>query len=1674
MDVFKLDKALIDRYSSFARSFSEIKAPDIRDQIEKIYEDNRFWPEPLITLNPRYLEGKTVGQLAAQGILDPALTKIFAFGKKRTPFKLHNHQQLSITKAQMGEDYIVTTGTGSGKSLCFFVPILDRIVKARRNGEARRTRAIIIYPMNALANSQLEELRKFVNDSGLDDNLKPTFERYTGQESQEVRQAVAQSKPDIILTNFMMLELLMTRQDELDRTVIGNAEGLEFLVLDELHTYRGRQGADVAMLVRRVKQRLNPKGKILCIGTSATMSSAEDETERNRAVADVGSKLFGVKMSHNAVIGEQLQRATNPEIDSNTLGMALKQAVLDELPKEILDAELFNHPLACWIETEIGLIDEEKLRRRKPMTIIDAAIKLHKQTGVDKELCELRLSQMLSLIGSPESGRGGQSDKAFLAFKLHRFISGAGRVFSTLEEQGDRKVTLEEQKWHPEDEKARLLPTYFCRECGQEAHSVYFDKHRVRSRDIDDTPSMEPNEADEIGGFLIPATNKDFFFDGSKPEDYPESWQRLTGSGEVRLKTDRRRRAAMAHNFYKNGDVDGDGALAWFFPGKYSFCPSCMHEPPSQAADRNKLSSLSAEGRSSATTLIISTILSWMDEDGSLDEHTRKILGFTDNRQDAALQAGHFNDFIFVVLLRSAIYRAVQSKVGSGGLRARDFGEAVRDALGFDFEPENEIRRDDWVLDPHMRGFQNKQDAIETITQVLAHRLWADLKRGWRYTNPNLEDAGLIRTVYPGLEELIEDEVLFAGHSQLQDLDKDLRRKLFEILFEYMRKGLAVSAELLDLQKVKKVAEQSRRWLTASWAIDQSEEDAIRNASFLMIDAPRSGDLRRRDAEAILRAGDRTNLAKALRDRKFWGDTLDRLAYRELLEKMIEAAEEHQIIRRVSTGFDNPGWQLAASSLRLFPATERQDGKRVNPFFRELYQQVAISLSEDTDLPHAFESREHTAQVDHEVRAWREDRFRYGRDDRSRLERNKIDMTDQGEATTFLPAMFCSPTMELGVDISALNAVYLRNAPPTPANYAQRAGRAGRSGQAALVVTYCAFRSPHDQFYFRNRSALVAGVVKPPALDIGNKDLLKSHLQAEWMSMSRVPINASIPDNLNMKEGGVEKPFPIVDENKEAFERFAKSKQAVPALTALLDATIPYIDISETPWLKDTNSFASEVNDNAPHNFHLSFDRWRELYIGAQKEREEADKINRQTGISHKERRAAEQRYNRANSEIGMLEKGQTSNASDFYTYRYLATEGFLPGYNFPRLPLYAFIPANRKHSVLQRPRFLAISEFGPYSLVYHEGRAFRVTRAKLPAHGRSEDGQLSTRSLIMCGLCGAAHQDTLQERCHACGNSLAGADRLDNVFRIQNVDTNPSVRITANDEDRQRQGFDIQTIFQWKMENEVADVRQVRLNHEGSPLATLDYGATATISRLNKGLRRRRNTAINGFMIDSGSGRWLRDQNNHADDMDADPGAARNQRIVPLVEDRKNALLFRPQRELDNAQIAAIQHALTRGIGAVFELEENELLGEPLPSRDDRNVILLYEATEGGAGVLNRLISDVGKIQDVAREALKLMHFKTFKLGEYPDEEDDACISGCYRCLLSYYNQMDHDLLDRRDEGVVEFLVDLAHASHDTCANVTSNSDWLEAIVGWGLPKPETREIAGVKCEYVLSLIHI
>lgn len=163
-------------------------------------------------------------------------------------------------------------------------------------------------------------------------------------------------------------------------------------------------------------------------------------------------------------------------------------------------------------------------------------------------------------------------------------------------------------------------------------------------------------------------------------------------------------------------------------------------------------------------------------------------------------------------------------------------------------------------------------------------------------------------------------------------------------------------------------------------------------------------------------------------------------------------------------------------------------------------------------------------------------------------------------------------------------------------------------------------------------------------------------------------------------------------------------------------------------------------------------------------------------------------------------------------------------------------------------------------------------------------------------------------------------------MFRIDNVETAPAERITANDEDRQRRGFEIQTVFQWPVHNGAPDIRSTVLGHAGEDLLRLDYGAATKLSRINKGLRRRKSKSICGFFIDPNSGRWLKDPaNGDDDDGMGDPTQAKPQRIVPMVEDHKNALLLQPQVSFSTEEMATFQHAFIRGTQLVFELEEGE-----------------------------------------------------------------------------------------------------------------------------------------------------
>jgi hypothetical protein len=1654
LDVFSLRDRVVDEYKRFATSFTTIHAPDIKAQVEAIYAEARYWPEPLIQINPSYRRSTDVAALVAARVLDPRCSQIFQ--AKGEPLTLYKHQEQAVALAEAGESYVVTTGTGSGKSLCFFIPIVSRVLAEKRRSGHARTSAIIIYPMNALANSQLEELGKFVDNVP---GAKPvTFARYTGQEGQEERKRIAENPPDILLTNFMMLELLMTRQDPVDRRVIDNCAGLRFLVLDELHTYRGRQGADVALLVRRVRERMQPEN-LQCIGTSATMASEGSLEDKSRVVARVASKLFSVPIPESNIIVETLERITDPAASAASVVSALGAAIDAGIPPTISNAQLAHHPLAVWVETRLGVTfsnDDQRWVRARPMTVTEAVTALASSAGRSEDSCRVALRDLLLVSSVPETERMASPDaspRSFFAFKLHQFISGAGHAYATLEPPGQRAVTVDGQQFLPEHPDKRLYPVHFCRECGHEYHPVRLvdeeGQRMVLARSIDDAPlsaddeqqkPADPADREEFGFLTLHPRDADFAFD-DRDDQYPETWLEYDAAGKPRLKQYYRAARPRSLQVAADGKL-GSGSRAWFLPGKFKFCLRCGHTQGGASRDRTRLASLSAEGRSSATTVLVASALRWMHGDASgMELFTRKLLGFTDNRQDAALQAGHFNDFLFVSLVRAGFLGALQA-AGPRGLRSDELGFAQQKALGLD-KPAPDIRAE-WLHEPGLKGF-NLQEAEGTLRQVLAYRVWFDQRRGWRYTNPNLEQLGLVEIEYQGLDALASDEEEFAAaHPLLKHATPTVRAALYREVLDHLRKWMAIRSQVLDPAFIEQLVARSHSRIRPPWGFGMDEKP--RGARWMMVAAPKRKQSTLRDMDLIVRGGSRSGLGKALRASDLWGGdgairNVKAKEFDGLVNDLLRAASAHGLVSEENTPFDQPGWRLndACVLFRVGDPTTATRRATENAFFRDLYENLAAMLSAPVHPLFGFEAREHTAQVDGERRGVREKRFRYGEKEREELASDDKRLKELGEANRFLPVLFCSPTMELGVDISALNVVHMRNVPPTPANYAQRSGRAGRSGQAALVVTYSSSQSPHDQYFFRDPRAMVHGEVKAPLLDLANRDLVDSHLHAVWLSCVEEPLAPNIAELLVL----VDTKRPLVPVLVEAMKLERVAQNARERIRRVLDLVANELTQELAPWYTGREAYADAIVVTALESFASAFNRWRDLFAAAEEQRDAARRTMDDYAAPYQEKRAAQVRHAQAIDQLNLLQRGDSTLSSDFYTYRYLATEGFLPGYNFPRLPLMAYVPATSdgrgRQTYLQRPRFLALSEFGPRSLVYHEGRAYRVVRALLSLGHRdaaTPDVQLPTKSVRICSHCGAGHFDDQASVCHACGDSLGTADIVNHVYRIENVATQPADRITANDEERQRQGFDLQTTFEWAVREHDLDVRRAVATDGEGEIARLAYGPGATITRLNKGLRRRADKKTLGFLIDPVSGFWAK--NEDEDEESKDPTVSPRQWIVPSVQDRKNALLFTPRDgALSEGAVATLQHALLRGIEAVFQLEEGEILAEAMPTRDVRNGFLLYEATEGGAGVLIRLVAEPESLSAVARKALQVMHFDIADDGPLPtdasaftDQGGTACVAACYRCLMSYYNQPDHELIDRRDEGARWALVRLARGT--------------------------------------------
>ena len=238
------------------------------------------------------------------------------------------------------------------------------------------------------------------------------------------------------------------------------------------------------------------------------------------------------------------------------------------------------------------------------------------------------------------------------------------------------------------------------------------------------------------------------------------------------------------------------------------------------------------------------------------------------------------------------------------------------------------------MLDPEAKGL-GLNDAERTLSRVIAHRVWADQRRGWRFTNPNLEELGLVRAHYIGLDELAADEAAFeTGPAVLRFATADQRKKALRVLLDTLRRGLAVTADALEPAEVDALANASRQRLREPWSIPSQEHPRV--AAALIIDAPKKAEAGVRGESLIIRGSARSRLARELRHARIWEKRLDADTYSEVIEALLEAAGSYQMVRPVSTSFDVDGWRLAANALRLLEGEGRPDGRSPNSYFVSL------------------------------------------------------------------------------------------------------------------------------------------------------------------------------------------------------------------------------------------------------------------------------------------------------------------------------------------------------------------------------------------------------------------------------------------------------------------------------------------------------------------------------------------------------------------------------------------------------------------------------------------------------------------------------------------------------------------------------------------------------------------
>lgn len=1167
--------------------------PHLRYELKKQLEQpGTVWQHPYLEGSQPYRAANNVSNLVSQGILHPKMASLFQPSQRR----LYEHQEKAIeTVIKDEQNIVVATGTGSGKTECFLIPMLDMLLKEEDSLALSGVRALILYPMNALVNDQVKRLRKLLcrqatvrirfgfytsrtetKAKNAEESLKRELQGYEGKELQElfitaekqnldlstkdklVEEAIAKIKrvqaisreeiwanpPHILVTNYSMLEHMLIRPKERQKVFAASQNTFKMLVVDEAHTYSGSTGSEVSMLLERLKVAVGvEKEQLRCIATSASLGDKSVDRQVLKFASDLFGEAFnqvirGDRVTATERLGQPYSlpsKLSNKEIfdylsiielPSRDDSLDLWQDTLSSiLPSEILEAAkekagdiykflwyaLKQHPL---IQRLINILNRQpqawyKVVRSSELWGIELP------THLDGEIDDTDAKQALAhLLQLGTLARENDDDLPLLPVRLHLLFRSLEGVYACVNpncsgaesdpDYSNRtrkygRLYLNEKKTC-DDCQSPVLELGSCSQCGQ----AYVFAQLGKSNQLKSLPRSNSALKDNpqiytlTSGILDSVTEEEENGEAEIESTVPKTFILQQRDGWIGFPVDK--------NFDSKTQVDGEFNLAWHRPKdakdlKGCYLPKCAAcgIRPIRAQAINRFVTYTDEPLQATLDSLFELLPESKPNKNPTSD--KKLLTFSDSRQDAAFFAADYQRNRTEIVYRQMLWQAFQKVENNNTASITQ----VVSRLQQDFletslpHPDRNSERNYLSYRPQDKeSLQNSKDCQEAAKKRAKELLIKEFCLTFNRRS-TLEAFAIL-----ACQIELPDEIISAV-AEYFEISKAEAGIFVNILTNVIRRTGIVSIE------------GASNYFPETGGVEGIRPEMVnaqgKSKNYLFLEKSEQETQRYRDSPSFMPKWRKDGAVSQVQNRLgwyYWQLFSEKLfPRREDFVWLFQRLQNYRLLVEAKHGYqlnwkllnvvkDKNNWhkcdrcqqisyvpglsEIGTSSLNIFGCSNYKCTGKLQPYTEEEIEQANnehyIQHQVKNHQPLPLRAQEHTAQLGVVELEKRENQFRSG----------KINL------------LSCSTTLEMGVDIGELQAVALRNFPPHVSNYQQRAGRAGRRTDGVAITLMYGQRRPHDRFYFEQPEKLIAGTNQIPQIDPGNWQIQQRHIRAELLA----------------------------------------------------------------------------------------------------------------------------------------------------------------------------------------------------------------------------------------------------------------------------------------------------------------------------------------------------------------------------------------------------------------------------------------------------------------------------------------------------------------------------------------------------------------------------------------------